>query len=162
MKKKTLLQSFWCFNFSCRIFLPAVVSNTAQLYSAKPEIKHCPGWNAVHSVSEVFEGERLRQWSRLEVRFDVLCSSTISQKHFINSTRLRDCLWHNVTDPQIIISKKITCPDLRPKTGKNVNYSRISDLQIYNKKTGTHCFFGKMIINCSGNSTKHKAQLLIK
>ena len=74
--------------FLVEFFLPVVVSNTVQLYSAKPEIKYCGGWNGTHGVSVVCEGERLRKLFRLDIRYDAFSPSTISRKQFTNSAHL--------------------------------------------------------------------------
>ena len=58
----------------------AVVITTAQLHSAKPELRFCAGSNG---VSEIRDGEDLWQWSRLEIRLNAFRRSTIPQKQFI-------------------------------------------------------------------------------
>ena len=57
-----------------------VVITTAQLHSAKPELRFCAGSNG---VSEIRDGEDLWQWSRLEIRLNAFRRSTIPQKQFI-------------------------------------------------------------------------------
>ena len=43
----------------------------------------CAGSNPVRGVSEIRDGEDLRQWSRLEIRLNTFLPSTIPQKQFI-------------------------------------------------------------------------------
>ena len=59
------------------------VITAAQLHSTKPELRFCVGSNPACGVSEIRDGEDLWQWSRLEVRLNVFCWSTIPQKQFI-------------------------------------------------------------------------------
>ena len=40
-------------------------------HSTKPELRFCTGSNPACSVSEIRDGEDLRQWSRLEIRLNV-------------------------------------------------------------------------------------------
>ena len=61
----------------------AVVITTAQLHSTKPELRFCTGSNPARGVSEIRDGEDLWQWSRLEIRLNAFCRSTIPQKQFI-------------------------------------------------------------------------------
>ena len=60
-----------------------VVITTAQLHSAKPELRFCAGSNPVHSGLEIRDGEDLWQWPRLEIRLNAFRRSTIPQKQFI-------------------------------------------------------------------------------
>ena len=43
-----------------------VVITPAQLHSTKPELRFCAGSNPACGVSEICDGEDLRQWSQLE------------------------------------------------------------------------------------------------
>ena len=74
-----------------------MVITTAQLYSTKPELRFCTGSNPARGVSEIRDGEDLRQWSQLEIRLNVFRQSTIPQKKFI-----------------IVIIKNETCRIYRP------------------------------------------------
>ena len=56
---------------------------TAQLYSAKPEIRFCTGSVPARGVSEICDGENHWQWSRLEISLHVLRRLTTLQKDFI-------------------------------------------------------------------------------
>ena len=56
---------------------------TAQLHSTKPELRFCAGSNPARGVSEIRDGEDLRQWSRLEIRLNAFRRSTIPQKQSI-------------------------------------------------------------------------------
>ena len=60
-----------------------VVIITAQLHSTKPELRFCAGSNHARGVSEIRDGEDLRQWSRLEIRLNAFRRSTIPQKQSI-------------------------------------------------------------------------------
>ena len=60
-----------------------VVITTAQLPSAKPELKFCSGSNPALGMSEIRDGEDLWQWSQLEIRINTFRWSTIPQKQFI-------------------------------------------------------------------------------
>ena len=60
-----------------------VVITTAQLHSTKSELRFCPGSKFVCGVLEICDGEDLWQWSRLEIRLNAFCRSTIPQKQFI-------------------------------------------------------------------------------
>ena len=60
-----------------------VVITTAKLHSTKPELRFCAGLNPARGVSEIRDGEDLWQWSRLEIRLNTFCRSTIPQKQFI-------------------------------------------------------------------------------
>ena len=68
----TLLSIFFL-TLSCCSWRRGVVITTAQLHSIKPE----------RGVSEIRNGEDLRQWSRLEIRPNAFRRSTIPQKQFI-------------------------------------------------------------------------------
>ena len=58
------------------------VTTTAQLHSTKPELRFYAGSNPARSVPEIRDGEDLWQWSRLEIRLNAFCRSTIPQKKF--------------------------------------------------------------------------------
>ena len=60
-----------------------VVITTAQLHSTKPEIRFCAGSNPTRGMSEIRDGQDLRQWSRLEMRLNAFRRSTIPQKQFV-------------------------------------------------------------------------------
>ena len=60
-----------------------VVITTAQLHSAKPEVRLCASSNPARGVSEIRDGEDLWQWSWLEIRLNAFRRSTIQQKQFI-------------------------------------------------------------------------------
>ena len=60
-----------------------VVITAAQFNSSKPEIRLCTGLNPARGVSEIRDGEDLRQWSRLERRLNAFRPSTLPQKKFI-------------------------------------------------------------------------------
>ena len=60
-----------------------VVTTTAQLHSTKPELSFCAGSNPARGVLEIRDGEDLWQWSRLEIRINAFCRSTIPRKQFI-------------------------------------------------------------------------------
>ena len=59
-----------------------VVITTAQLHSAKPELRFCTGSNPAWGMLETRDGEDLWQWSRLEIKLNAFRRSTI-QKQFI-------------------------------------------------------------------------------
>ena len=63
---------------------------TAQFHSTKPELRFCVGCNPACSMSEIRDCEDLWQWSRLEIRLNAFCRSTIPQKQFnsIHNVRL--------------------------------------------------------------------------
>ena len=44
-----------------------VVITTAQLHATKSELRFCAGSNPVRGVSEIYDGENLWQWFRLEI-----------------------------------------------------------------------------------------------
>ena len=54
----------WCFG--------VVVMTTAQLHSAKLELRTCTGLNPARGVSEICDGEDLWQWSQLEITLKLL------------------------------------------------------------------------------------------
>ena len=56
-----------------------VVITTAQLHSMKPELRFCTGSNPVPGLLEIRDGEDFCQWSRLEIRLNAFCRSTILQ-----------------------------------------------------------------------------------
>ena len=56
---------------------------TAQFYSTKPELRFCTGSNTACGMSEIGDGEDLRQWLRLEIRLNAFCWPTIPHKQFI-------------------------------------------------------------------------------
>ena len=60
-----------------------MVITTAQLHSTKPKLRFCTGSNPARDVSEIRDGEDLRQWSRLEIRLNAFRPLTIPQKQFI-------------------------------------------------------------------------------
>ena len=55
---------------------------TAQIHSAKPELRFCIGSNPARKVSKIRDGEDLWQWSQLEIRLNPFHRSTIQQKKF--------------------------------------------------------------------------------
>ena len=59
-----------------------VVITTAQLNSTKSEFRFCAGSNPARGVSEIRDGEDLRQSSQLEIRLNAFRRSTIPQKQF--------------------------------------------------------------------------------
>ena len=59
-----------------------VVITTAQLHSTNLELRLSAGSNPARSVSEICDGEDLRQWSRQEIRLNVFRRLTIPQKQF--------------------------------------------------------------------------------
>ena len=60
-----------------------MVITTAQLHSTKPGLSYCAGLNPALAVSEIRNGEDLRQWSPLEIRLNAFRRSTVPQKQFI-------------------------------------------------------------------------------
>ena len=60
-----------------------VVITTAQLHSTKAELRFYAGSSLARGVSEICDVEHLWQWSRLEIRLNAFCRSTIPQKQFI-------------------------------------------------------------------------------
>ena len=60
-----------------------MVITTAQLHLTKPEFRFCASLNPARGVSEIRNGEDLRQWSWLEIRLNVFRRSTILQKQLI-------------------------------------------------------------------------------
>ena len=77
-----------------------VVITTAQLYSTKPELRFCAGSNPSRGLSEIRDGENLWQWSRLEIRLNAVCRSTIPQKQFIiinDSLIIKTVYWTSPT-----------------------------------------------------------------
>ena len=69
---------------TCIFWHPGVVIiTTTQLHSTKPELWFCAGSKPARSVSEIRDGEDLRQWSRLEIRLNAFHWSTMPQKQFI-------------------------------------------------------------------------------
>ena len=72
------------YNLIEKIVVPwLVVITTAQLHSTKPKLRFCAGSNPARCMSEIRNGEELWQWSRLEIRLNAFCWSTIPQKQFI-------------------------------------------------------------------------------
>ena len=57
-----------------------VVITTAQLNSTKSELRFCAGSNSARGLSEISDGESLRQWSRLEITQKRLSSVNQSAK----------------------------------------------------------------------------------
>ena len=55
----------------------------------KSELRFCADSNPARGRSEIRDGEDLRQWSRLEIRLDAFCRSTIPQKQFIITITLK-------------------------------------------------------------------------
>ena len=60
-----------------------MVLTDAQFQSTKPELRFCAGSNPARRVSDIRDGEDLRQWSRLKIRLNAFRRSTIPQKQFI-------------------------------------------------------------------------------
>ena len=56
---------------------------TAQLHSTKPVLRLGAGLNLARGVSDIRDGEDLRQWSRLEIRLNAFRQSIIPQEQFI-------------------------------------------------------------------------------
>ena len=63
-----------------------VVITTAHLHSTKPELRLCAGWNPACGISEICNGEDLWQWTRLEIRLNLFCWSTIPQNNSSSSS----------------------------------------------------------------------------
>ena len=59
-----------------------MVISTAHLHSTKPKLSFCAGLNPACDVSEMWDGEDLWQWFRLEIRLNAFHPSTIPQKQF--------------------------------------------------------------------------------
>ena len=87
-----LCQKYWFGSAAWRLSrLPlmhrgVVVTTIAQLHSTNPELRFCAGSNPAGGVSEICDGEDPWQWSRLEMRLNSFCWSTIPQKQFITIT----------------------------------------------------------------------------
>ena len=60
-----------------------VVITTIQLPLTKPELRFCASSNPSLNILEIYNGENLRQCTRLEIRFNVFCQSTLCTKQFI-------------------------------------------------------------------------------
>ena len=70
----------------------------AQLHSTRPELRFCAGSNPAHGMLEIRDGEDLSQWSRLAIKLNAFCQSTIPQKKFIIIIQgLGPNLWQNAT-----------------------------------------------------------------
>ena len=61
----------------------AVIITSAQLHSAKPELRFCLGSSPACIVLEIRDGEYFWQWSWLEIRLHAFRQSTIPRKQFI-------------------------------------------------------------------------------
>ena len=61
--------------------LSSVVITTAELHSAKSELRFCAVSNPFRGVSEICNDEELWQWSRVEVRLNTFRRSTIPQNN---------------------------------------------------------------------------------
>ena len=72
--------------FSVLLARGIVVITATQLHSTKPGF--CVSWNPARDVSEICDGENLRQWCLLEIKLN-FCRSTIPQKQFIKDNFLR-------------------------------------------------------------------------
>ena len=72
LSSSSFINRLWCCG--------AVVITTAQVHLTKPELRFYVGSNPARSVSYVQDGEDLWQRSRLEIRLNVFCRSTISGK----------------------------------------------------------------------------------
>ena len=74
-----------------------VVITTAQLHSAKSELRFCAGSNPGCNVLDIHNGEDLWLWSWLEIRLNAFRWSTMLQKQFIiimfNKTFVWRCLF---------------------------------------------------------------------
>ena len=65
-----------------------MVITTPQLHSTKSELRFCAGSNPSRSLSKIWDGENIWQWSRLEIRLNVYRPSTIPPKQFIYQPNL--------------------------------------------------------------------------
>ena len=83
--------------FCCLWHCGVVVSTTAQLHSTKPELRFCAGSDPACSMSEIRDGEDLRQWSRPEIRLNAFRWSIIPQKQFTIIIIGSSCKWINHT-----------------------------------------------------------------
>ena len=63
-----------------------MVITTAQLHSAKPELRICTGSNAAVGVSETWEDEDLWQWSQLQIRLNTFVTLVGQSCHRNNSS----------------------------------------------------------------------------
>ena len=54
-----------------------------QLPSTKPELRFCAGSSPAGGLSKIWDGGNLRQWSQLEIRFNVFRRSTILHKQIL-------------------------------------------------------------------------------
>ena len=61
-----------------------------QLHSTKPGLRFCASSNPPLAVSEIYDGEDLLQWSRLEIGLNAFRRSTIPQKQKNNLLILRN------------------------------------------------------------------------
>ena len=125
-----------------------LIFDAAQLHSTKPELRFCTGSNPAHSVSEIFSGEDLWQWSQLEIRLNVFCWSTIQKKqnnsispykfmlqHFSEGCLFGKNLWRKIkkSDKKAMQPKsvQITWAHELPKTHKHYSYQNLGLLFMY-------------------------------
>ena len=63
-----------------------VVINIAQLPSKKPEFRFCAGSSSARGVSEIRNGENLRQWSRHEIRLKPFFGQPFHKNNSLSSS----------------------------------------------------------------------------
>ena len=62
-----------------------VVITTSQFHSTKPELRFCAGSNPARGLSDIRNSKDIWEWSRLEIRRNTFCRSTISQNNLLSS-----------------------------------------------------------------------------
>ena len=110
-----------------------VVITTAQLHSAKPELRFCAGSNPARVVSEIRDGEYLWRWSWLEIRLNILRQSTIPQKQFI----IISSSWSTGSFRNAVLPKKSAIAPFSDSIPKGMNKGK-------NKQVNGGCIYIKV------------------
>ena len=78
------LRISWNFDLQINLWRSdVVVITTAQFHSTKSELRFWAGSNPARSMSDIWDGVNLWQWSQLEIRLNAFRRTIIPQKQFI-------------------------------------------------------------------------------
>ena len=114
------------------------VEITAQLHSKKHEVRLCASSNPTCSVLKIHDGKDRWQRSWLEIRLNAFRQSTIPQKQFIISDKLKTYNFIRKTLPNVVLAR------IKPKFDEHLPLSQIA----YHEKgsTGDIIWAYKLII----------------
>ena len=92
-----------------------LIITTAKFHSTKPELRFCAVSNPACGVPEIRDVEDLWQWSRLEIRLNAFCRSTIPKKQFvIPPVQMFSCKFFEVFNNALLLKHLRSTPKFQP------------------------------------------------